>query len=47
MKEIPPLEALGVTDICVNPWNPYDPDITLEKKLAGLEGFAREIISQY
>ncbi|TDG13673.1 TIGR03619 family F420-dependent LLM class oxidoreductase [Seongchinamella unica] len=41
------LEALGVTDICVNPWNPYDPGITLEKKLEGIEGFAEKIISQY
>lgn len=41
------LEALGVTDICVNPWNPYDPDITLEKKLAAMEGFSKAIISQY
>ena len=41
------LEALGVTDICVNPWNAYDPDITLEKKLAGIDSFARKIISEY
>ena len=41
------LEALGVTDICVNPWNPYDPNITLASKLQGIEGFAAGIISQY
>lgn len=41
------LEALGVTDICVNPWNPYDPEITLGKKLAGIEAFAQGIISRY
>lgn len=41
------LVDLGVTDICVNPWNPYDPDITLEKKLAGIEGFAKVIIERF
>ncbi|PLW68794.1 TIGR03619 family F420-dependent LLM class oxidoreductase [Pseudohalioglobus lutimaris] len=41
------LEALGVTDICVNPWNAYDPDITLEKKLAGIQRFAEGIIHRY
>lgn len=41
------LEALGVTDICVNPWNPYDPEITLNEKIAGIERFARGIITQY
>ncbi|RLQ22853.1 TIGR03619 family F420-dependent LLM class oxidoreductase [Seongchinamella sediminis] len=47
MDDYQRLEALGVTDICVNPWNPYDPAITLEKKLAGIEGFAEKTISQY
>ena len=41
------LEALGVTDICVNPWNAYDPQITREQKLAGIEAFAEHIISHY
>lgn len=41
------LEALGVTHACVNPWNPYDPDITSDKKLAAIEGFAKAIIENY
>ncbi len=41
------LEQLGVTDICVNPWNPYDPHITSDKKLAAIEGFAKAIIENY
>lgn len=41
------LESIGVTDICVNPWNAYDPGITREQKLAGIERFAENIISRY
>lgn len=41
------LESIGVTDICVNPWNAYDPNITREQKLAGIEAFAENIISRY
>ncbi len=41
------LEELGVTDICVNPWNAYDPDINLDKKLAGIKRFADGVISRY
>lgn len=39
------LADLGVTDICVNPWNPYDPSIDREQKLAQIERFAEKIIS--
>jgi hypothetical protein len=38
---------LGVTDICVTPWNPYDPDINRDKKLAAIESFAKVIIENY
>jgi hypothetical protein len=41
------LAALGVTDICVNPWNPYDPDITRENKLAAIESFAKIVIEGF
>jgi probable F420-dependent oxidoreductase len=41
------LEQLGVTDICVTPWNPYDPDINRDKKLAAIESFAKVIIENY
>ena len=34
------LEGLGVTDICVTPWNPYDPSLDLAQKLAKIEQFA-------
>jgi len=38
------LAQLGVTDICVTPWNPYDPKLDLARKLAGIEKFAEAII---
>jgi probable F420-dependent oxidoreductase len=41
------LEQLGVTDICVTPWNPYDPGINRDKKLAAIESFAKVIIENY
>ena len=40
------LAELGVTDICVTPWNPYDPALTLEDKLRGIEGFAGAVIAK-
>lgn len=47
MEDYQRLEELGVTDICVNPWNPYDPEINLEKKLTGIKRFAEGVISRY
>ena len=41
------LEELGVTDICVTPWNPYDPALNLEQKLARIEQFAGTIIHHW
>ena len=41
------LAGLGVTDICVTPWNPYDPACTLEDKLSGLNYFADNIIARF
>lgn len=41
------IAALGVTDICVTPWNPYDPACTLEDKLSGLNQFADNIIARF
>lgn len=38
------LAQLGVTDICVTPWNPYDPTLDLVRKIAGIEKFAEAII---
>lgn len=38
------LAQLGVTDICVTPWNPYDSSLDLARKLAGIEKFAEAII---
>jgi probable F420-dependent oxidoreductase len=39
------LGSLGVTDVCVTPWNPYQPDLALDDKLAGIERFANEVIA--
>ena len=41
------LAELGVTDICVNPWNPYDPSVDRGSKLAKIEHFAQSIISKF
>jgi probable F420-dependent oxidoreductase len=41
------LEELGVTDICVTPWNPYDPALDKGKKLARIQQFAESIIQQW
>lgn len=38
------LAELGVTDICVTPWNPYQNDLSLQDKLDAIERFAGEII---
>jgi probable F420-dependent oxidoreductase len=41
------LAELGVTDICVNPWNPYDPSVDRDSKLAKIEQFAQSIIANF
>ncbi|MCK7513420.1 MAG: LLM class flavin-dependent oxidoreductase [Desulfobacterales bacterium] len=41
------LAQLGVTDICVTPWNPYDPALDRARKLAGIEQFAETIIRRW
>jgi probable F420-dependent oxidoreductase len=38
------LAQLGVTDICVTPWNPYDPSLDRDKKLQKIEQFSQGII---
>jgi len=38
------LADLGVTDICVTPWNPYQNDLSLEDKLDAIDRFASDII---
>lgn len=38
------LADLGVTDICVTPWNPYDPTLERAQKLAKIAQFAEAII---
>jgi probable F420-dependent oxidoreductase len=40
------LAELGVTDICVTPWNPYNPALNLADKLRGIEGFANAVIAK-
>jgi alkanesulfonate monooxygenase SsuD/methylene tetrahydromethanopterin reductase-like flavin-dependent oxidoreductase (luciferase family) len=39
------LEELGVTDICVTPWNPYQGGLSLDDKLRAIDAFANEVIS--
>lgn len=41
------LADLGVTDICVNPWNPYDPSLNKARKLELTERFAEAVIAQF
>lgn len=41
------LAELGVTDLCITPWNPYDPALDLAQKLARIELFAEEIIQRW
>ena len=38
------LADMGVTDICVTPWNPYQSGLSLQGKLDAMERFASEII---
>ena len=41
------LQALGVTDVCVTPWNPYDPAVGREQKLAAVQKFSQRIIQLF
>ena len=41
------LADLGVTDICLTPWNPMDPELTRQQKLDGLKLFGEHIISAF
>lgn len=41
------LADLGVTDICVNPWNPYDPSLDKGRKLELTERFAEAVIAKF
>lgn len=41
------LADLGVTDICVTPWNPYDPSLNRAQKLARIDQFAEGIIQRW
>lgn len=46
MEDFQRMVDLGVTDICVMPWNVYDATDNLELKLEGIRRFADRIISQ-
>lgn len=39
------LAELGVTDICVTPWNPYKSDLCLDDKLAAIDSFSNKVLS--
>ena len=41
------LADLGVTDICLTPWNPMDPGLTRQQKLDGLKLFGEHVISAF
>lgn len=41
------LADLGVTDICVTPWDPYSPSTDLGKKVSQIENFAENIIQKW
>jgi alkanesulfonate monooxygenase SsuD/methylene tetrahydromethanopterin reductase-like flavin-dependent oxidoreductase (luciferase family) len=41
------LADLGVTDICLTPWNPMDPALTRQQKLDGLKLFGEHVISAF
>ncbi len=41
------LAELGVTDACVMPWNPYDPALSCDKKIALIDRFGEQIIGQF
>ena len=37
------LQDLGVTHVCVTPWNPYDPAVDKAAKIRGIE----QMVSQF
>lgn len=41
------LAGLGVTDICVAPWNAYDANLDLQTKLDSVRRFGEDIISRW
>lgn len=41
------LAELGITDICVTPWNPYAPKLDRGQKLSKIEEFAETIIRKF
>lgn len=41
------LTEIGATDICVSPWNPYNPALTLQGKLDGIRRFGDDIIAKF
>jgi len=43
LEDCQALVDLGVTDICVTPWNPYADGLSLEDKLAAIAGFASAV----
>ncbi len=51
--QVEAIEAAGgralacVTDICLTPWNPIDPELTREQKLDGLKLFGEHVISAF
>lgn len=41
------LDDLGVTDICIAPWNAYNPRLDLQDKLDCLRNFSRSVIERW
>ena len=41
------MRDLGVHSILACPWNPYDPQLTLEKKIDGIRMFSETIIAKF
>ena len=38
------LADLGVTDVCVTPWNPYQDRLSLKDKLEAIDSFDEDVI---
>ncbi|MCB1677532.1 MAG: TIGR03619 family F420-dependent LLM class oxidoreductase [Halioglobus sp.] len=47
LDELRGLDELGVTDICIAPWNAYDPGLDLQGKLDSLRRFAEDVIQHW
>jgi hypothetical protein len=41
------LSEIGVTDICVTPWNPYKDGLSLQDKLEAIERFSDTVIAPF